>query len=221
MLFSCVLFAAQGTVPLKEAKHYPASITVDGVGIGAAILNPSQVKQRFVTDLGRDFLVVELALFPNNGVDLALDAEKFALRINRQEGALRSENPKVIAAALQQADESGRDIAVIPHVGVGYESGGVRYDPTTGTYRRGGGLYTSTGVAVVVGDPANSPPSRKNEEVMALELTEKGLPAGTFQKPVAGHLYFHAGKDVLKNKRTSFELVCQLNGKESVLPLKR
>ncbi len=135
--------------------------------------------------------------------------------------ALRSEPPKVIAASLQKDEVSKRDIAIIPNAEVGYESGRRGYDPRTGTYNRTtGSIYTSTGVGVVVGE-ASSGSNPKNEEVMALELSEKRLPEGTFARPVAGHLYFRVGKATLKDKKARFGLDFEINDKEGTLALKR
>ena len=218
---AALLAAAQGTVPLMRVTEYRSHVEVDGMGIGAAILNDAQTKQHFVSDLGRDYLVVEVGLYPKQGAELKIQPEQFVLHVSGQERAIRSENPKVIAASLQKTEGSKRDIAIIPHAEVGYESGRRGYDPTTGTYGRNtGGIYTSTGVGVVVGEASPSANPR-NEEVMALELSEKGLPGGTFAKPVAGHLYFRVGKDSLKNNKAKFELTYEINGKEGTLALKR
>jgi hypothetical protein len=103
---------------------------------------------------------------------------------------------------------------------VGYETGSSRIDPTTGTRTRTSGIYTSTGVDVVVGDPAGGA-NPKNEEVMALELSEKGLPKGTFKKPVAGHFYYRIGKEMATDSKAKFGLSYELSGKEGILELKR
>jgi hypothetical protein len=219
LLAVSLLPGAQGTVPLKKAADYRNHVEIDGMEVGALILNSSQMKQRFVADLNREYLVVEVALYPKTGAELKLQPEKFVLRIAGDDRAIQSENPQVIAASLQKSGESKRDISIVPVVGVGYETGTRGYNPTTGTTRRSGGLYTSTGVAVVVGD---SPPSNpKNEDVMTIELSEKGLPEGTYSKPVAGHLYFRVGKSTFKDNRAKFELTLELDGKETTLALKR
>ncbi|MBZ5500398.1 MAG: hypothetical protein LAP85_28725 [Acidobacteriia bacterium] len=220
ILSATLLVAAQGTVPRGEVTAYPNHVEVEGVSLGVSVLKDAEVKQRFVTELGRDYLVVEVALYPKDGVDLKVEPDRFVLRTLDQERAMRSENPKVVVAALRKAEESKKEIILVPHVGVGYESGTGRYDPATGTYRRTSGIYTSTGIDVMVGNPYPDPNPR-NEEVMVLELSEKGLPAGTFQKPVAGHLYFRIGKELSKDKATRFELSYELNGKEGALELKR
>jgi len=219
LLAAALLLGAQGTVPLKKAADYRNHIEADGIGVGALILNDSQMKQRFVADLNREYLVVEVALYPKDGKEMKVQPEKFVLHVAGEDRAIRGENPKVIAASIQKSEDSKRDIAIVPHVGVGYESGRRGYDPATGTYGRSGGVYTSTGVAVVMGESSLSNP--KNEEVMAIELSEKGLPEGTCAKPVAGHLYFRVGKDTFKDNKVKFELTFELEGKETTLALKR
>ncbi len=217
-LFASILSAAQGTVPLPRAAAYRDSAEVAGIGVGATLLREGEVKQRFVTDLGQDFIVVEVALFPESGADLEVLPEKFGLRIG-DESTARPENPKVIAAYIQKNETSKRNIVIVPHVGVGYESRRVGYDPTTGTYRRQGGIYTSAGVLVGVEPSSDTNP--KNEETMALELTEKGLPGGSFGQPVAGHLYFRVDSKVAKDSKIRFALVGELKGEEVILELKR
>ena len=140
-------------------------------------------------------MVVEAALYPKSGAELQLQSDRFGLRIS-DERVSRPENPKVIAAYLQKAEAAKRDIVVVPVVGVGYETGRVGYDPATGTYRRQGGVYTSTGVMVSIEPSSDANP--RNEETMALELSEKGVPSGTFSKAVAGHLYFRVDKKIRK-----------------------
>jgi hypothetical protein len=221
ILTTSLMAAAQGTVPLKQAAEYRNHLDADGIGLGAAILNEAQQKQRFVTEFSQDYLVLEVALYPENGSELKAQPEQFVLHIAGEGRSLRSENPKVIAASLQKKEESKRDIAVIPHVDIGYESTTRGIDSRTGnTEQRQGGIYTSTGVAVVLGE-GSSGANPRNEEVMALELSEKGLPAGNFSKPVAGYLYFRIGKETAKNLNARFELTSEVDGKEYVLPLKR
>jgi hypothetical protein len=54
-------------VPRTQAQGYPKHVEVDGIGIGAFLLKDADVKQRFATDLNREFLVVEVALYPPGG----------------------------------------------------------------------------------------------------------------------------------------------------------
>jgi hypothetical protein len=215
-----LLSSPQGTVPLKDASEYRDHAEIGGVPLGALILNEAQLKQRFVTGITGEYLVVEVAVYPKEGTGLKIRPDQFVLYVAGDDRALKSENPKVIAASVQKSENSRRDIEIIPHVGVGYESGRRGYDPQTGTYGRSGGIYTSTGVAVVLG-PSSPSADPKNQEVMALELSEKGLPEGTFEKPVAGHLYFRVGRETLKNDKARFKLSCDLNGAQSSLDLSR
>jgi hypothetical protein len=217
-LSATLLIAGQGTVPLRVATAYQAHVEVGGIAIGASLLRDLEVKQRFITDLGRDFLVVEVAIYPKSGVEMQVQADQFGLRIN-DERVSRPENPKVIAAYLQKAESSKKDIVIVPMVGVGYETGRGTYDPATGTYRRQGGVYTSTGVMVGIEPSADANP--RNEDTMALELTEKGVPSGTISKAVGGHLYFRIDKKIQKESKTKYELIYEIDGKEVALELKK
>lgn len=219
ILTATFLIAAQGTVPLKQAAEYRNHVEANGIGLGAQVLNDAQVKQRFITEFDRNYLVVEVALYPEEGKNLEIQPSEFVLHIAGEDLTLRSENPRIIAASLQNVQKSTRDITFIPQVGVGYETGGRGYDPTTGRTRSTGGVYTSTGVAVVMGD--SQPPHPKNEEVMEIELSEKGLPEGTYAKPVSGYLYFRVGEDNFKDSNAEFELTFELDGEETALVLKR
>jgi hypothetical protein len=217
-LFTSILLAVQGTVPLPRMTAYRDSTEIRGIGVGATLLREGEIKQRFITDLEGEFIVVEVALFPESGVEFVVLPEKFGLRIDGGRTA-RPENPRVIAGFIQKKDASKWNIEVAPHVGVGYETGRVGYDPTTGNTRRLEEIHTTAGVMVGI-DPS-SEPNPKNEETMALELTEKGLPGGSFSRPVAGHLYFRVDSKVAKDSKIRFALVGKLKGEEVILELKR
>ncbi len=211
---SLVAGGPKGTVPRSAADRYPAHTARDGVGIGAALLTPDQVRHTFASDVNRCCRVVEVAFYPqkNKPVDLSLD--DFWLRLTGTDIAAKPSSAKVLAATLQRKAESQRDVTVSPSFGIGYESG-TRYDPVTGA-RRGGGVYTQAGVGVGTGSPGPQPASTdRDRNTMELELSEKGLPEGTASAPVAGYLYFRLSS----KKNTAHQLEYTLNGNKVVLPL--
>jgi hypothetical protein len=59
------------TVPMCEISAYRDSTEIAGIGVGATLLKTLEVKQRFITDLGPDFLVVEVALYLKSGTGRA------------------------------------------------------------------------------------------------------------------------------------------------------
>jgi hypothetical protein len=206
---------AYGTEPRAEASRYPASTQQGQLKIGAQLLTAEQIRRAFATELNRNYLVVEVALFPGSAGPLEVSRMNFALRASGGDAASKPSNPRAVAAMTQQRSSEGRDVTVYPQVGIGYESGRT-YDPVTGQERRGGGVYTSAGVGVGVG-PRESAQTDKDREVMELELTEKGLPEGSANKPVAGYLYFPYPE---KKKSEAYQLDCTLGGVKIALALK-
>jgi len=80
---------------------YRDSTEIAGIGVGATLLRKGEIKQRFITDLEGEFIVVEVALFPESGVEFEVLPEKFGIRIDGGRTA-RPENPKVIAGRFLQ-----------------------------------------------------------------------------------------------------------------------
>jgi hypothetical protein len=180
--------------------------------VGAALLAPAKVRKEFVGDL-KDFVVVEVALYPETGRPLDVSLDDFVLRVVGAGTANHPASPKLAAARSQKAPTARRPADVYASVGVGYESGRT-YDPTTGR-TRGGGVYTSTGVGVGVPGEGPAGPSGPDRSVVETELTEKGLPEGNATAPVAGYLYFPM--TVKKNAR--YDLEYRLRGQKVTLRL--
>lgn len=214
--------APRGTVPRAAADRYPAHAVHDGVGLGAILLTPDQARKAFASDLDRCCRVVEVALYPQKDSPVKVSLDDFVLRISGSDVAAKPSTAEVLAAKLQKKSSpppsDGRDVAVYPTAGVGYESGGI--DPITGQ-RRGGGVYTTAGVGVGIGgsQPPRPGSSDRDRRTMELELGEKGLPEGTASAPVAGYLYFALPANKDKDKKSTRQLEYTLNGEKVVLQL--
>lgn len=194
---SCVAFALltaaaiageqPGLVPLTKAGDYPYHLERDDFSLGAKVLSPGEVERLFATDLTKGYVVVEVAVYPAQDRAVKVSEEQFLLREDGSRDYARAAKPAEAAGALQRKNakrgNSGRDVTLYPTVGVGYSTG----DPY---YGRRGGWNTSVGVGVGVG-PSDAPASSEaDRDVMETELTDKGVPTGEFDKPVAGYLYF-------------------------------
>jgi hypothetical protein len=188
LLSSLFAVPREGIQPRKSAADFPQQKAGDGIVVAAASLTPEQVKSNFATDLNRGFLVVEVAIYPEKGRSIELHPSDFVLRSRTRELLGRPGDPKSIAASLQKAASSDRDVTLYPTATIGYESGPGYYDPMSGR-RRGGGLYTGAGVGVGVGK-SGAGATDQDRRTMELELTEKELPAGIAAAPVSGYLYF-------------------------------
>ena len=209
--------APRGTVPRATADRYPVHAGQSGVTVGVTLLTPDQVRNTFASDVNRCCLVVEVALYPPKDSTVGVSLNDFVLRVTGTEVAVKPSGAKVLAAKLQKkaASPHDRDITIVPTTSVGYESGG--YDPVTGQ-RRGGGVFTSTGIGVGVGGSQPQPGSTDvDRNTMELELGEKGLPEGEASAPVAGYLYFSLPKT--KDKKATHQLEYTVNGSKVVLTL--
>jgi hypothetical protein len=215
VLLVCAWAAPKGTAPRSSASDYPAHAEQDGVSVGVKLLTAAEVRKAFVSDLNHCCVVVELAAFPKRGQSLAVSLDDITLRVAGTDTAAKPSSATLVSAALQKGAQQQRDITVAPTVTVGYETG-TGYDPVTGTGRTSG-VYTGAGVGVGVGQRGNQPgASDKDRSVMETELSEKGLPEGDANNPVAGYLYFK----IPKSKNAKYQLDYKLNGNTLQINLK-
>jgi hypothetical protein len=178
----------KGIAARPKPTDHQVQATIGNSQIGVSCLSRIDVQKEFSTELNRGYVVVEVALYPENGESIELVPGQFFLRLTEDGKPIRSAEARAIAQSLQKASSGDRDVAVYPSIGIGYETGG--YDPNTGRNRRGG-WTTDVGVGVGVGS-GGAGASDEDRRVMELELTEKGLPGGKFSAPVSGYLYFPA-----------------------------
>ncbi|MGZ5116961.1 MAG: hypothetical protein ACXWIH_12725, partial [Burkholderiales bacterium] len=140
---------------------------------------------QFVSNLGKDYVVIEIGIFPKS--ETKLSPQDFTLRVKGEKDELPPADPTVMAAKINQKDQSGRDIDVYPTMGIEYRSAD---DPLTGERK---GTRTSTGVVAEVHDRQKTPKTSQADEIaMQAELSEQALPEVTVAQPVAGYLYFSA-----------------------------
>jgi hypothetical protein len=195
-----------GIRPRGAGRDYPVHETIRGLTVAAAAIAPDQVRKLFATDLNRGgYLVVEVAVYPDQGREADLSAGDFMLQIGSESLTMRPASARAIASALQDKNtprqQRGSDVTIYPTATIGYESGG--YDPATGVNRRGG-VYTATGVGVAVGaqGPAGPPKpgsTDRDRATMQQELEDKALPEGKTSHAVAGYLFFPRPAGKLKN----------------------
>jgi hypothetical protein len=192
---AAVAAGPQGILARKSAADYPVHGWLGAVAVGARLLTAKQVRAKFVTEVSRCCLVVEVGLFPSSGQAAEVAPSDFILTSLTTRASFMPEDPKVVAYAVSKSQASDTEVSIYPSVGVGYGTGGGGpwgYPGYPG-YPIPGGVYTTVGVGVGVGKAA--PPSSADTATMQTELTEKGLPEGSFTKPVAGYLYFRVPSD--------------------------
>lgn len=223
--FAAALLGAdpRGLKPRSGPADYPAQDAGRDVTIAAAVLTPEQVKSTFSTDM-KQYLVIEVGVFPAQGQTIDVAAGDFALRAGDQGNVVRAANPRAIAAANQRKNapppdpQRASDVTIYPTATVGVASG---TDPWTG--RRTSGVYTGAGVGVGIGgngggisDPPRPASTDRDREVMQQELTDQMLPEGKITAPAAGYLYFPYPQ---KAKTVALELQYYAAGGKIRVPL--
>ncbi len=193
----------RGITPRTDPRLYHGHEIQNDLEIGATVLSTEQVKNAFASGLNRGYVVLEVALYPKNGVQPDVRLSDFALHTLGTDQVTRPVRASTVAGILQKTAPSRTSVEVDPVVAIGYESG-TRNDPYTGEPRRGG-FYSTSGVAVSTGRsrPGSTDRDRRTVE---LELSEQGLPEGIALKPVAGYVYFPLAS---KKKDAAYELEYQ------------
>ena len=179
----------EGTTPKASASEYPITGHWANLDLGADYLVHSfgTGEQMYMAD---NFLVVELALFPEKGESVSVEYGPIQLRINGKKTLLAPLAPAFAASNLNRRDryESGGPMAGINLGGIGIGTGGGG--------QRGGSPYPGGPDDRRLPTPPRTDDGELKPVVRAEDiLVRTALPAGTFKGPVSGFLYFpYAGK---------------------------
>jgi hypothetical protein len=178
------------TEPRSKAEDYPAHSTLASFEIGAEYMVHSVPVSKGMY-LAKDYLVVEVAIFPSKPGHIPLSRGQFTLRINNDEKSdLRTQPPAMIASSIRIPDYDGtsRHIEGVAGVGdgsiiVGQPRPASRFpgDPTPQT--------TNIPIPSREGDPEDptdsGPPVSVDEAVARASLAE-----ATVSQHVKGCLFF-------------------------------
>jgi hypothetical protein len=197
LCFAALAFAGEnGVPPRRNASEYPAhqlgKAGANPASIGAAIVPPDQVRKLFSSEISRDFIVVEVAMYPADGGSFEADRFDFGLKMGDR--VAHAESPAGVAMpdANRGPDMRGPD----PKINVEHEVG-VVYSRTNDPYygkRSGVGVYEGTTVSNAPPPRSAPTPSSADPRAMEEKLRDKALPEGPTARPVAGYLYFPAKK---------------------------
>jgi hypothetical protein len=198
-----------GIPPRATPDQYSAQGAQNGNVFAASLLPPDQVKHLFAFDISKDYLVFEVACYPAAQTSLKIEPASFLLNGGKEKEPVRPSDAQSVAGQIQSKN-TPRLPSTSPQVyttaGVGHESG---TDPITG--RRVHGTYTNVGAGVGVGNSPDNPPSLptpggwpQDRELLQQQLAARALPEGSFERPVAGYLYFP--RALIKNKKDVYQL---------------
>jgi hypothetical protein len=191
-----------GVPPRRSASDYPVQQSAKAgaslAAIGATLVPADQVRKMFSAEISRDYIVVEVAMYPADGKSFEADRYDFGLKIgDGSKGGGR------VAHAESPADVALPPFEKRPDLG-GPESkvnvtqeAGVAVARTNDPYygkRTSVGTYEGTTVSNGPAPPSQQAPSGVDRRAIEAKLREKALQDGPTAKAVAGYLYFPASK---------------------------
>jgi hypothetical protein len=211
----CLHAADTGLPPRARAADYAVHRNTPDAEIGAERLKLDHVAKTFSSEIARDYVVIEVAIYPRNGTIVDVQLYDFALRFARQQET-RPDTPEEASAPLREAPGIKRPVEVTSETGVIVST---QKDPVTGRRTTDVGTYEATGVAV--GNPQSnpSPPPSQGPDPRVLQdrLQAKALPERKTDKAIAGYLYFP--KPPKKPSNNLLELVYSKTSAPLYLPL--
>jgi len=192
LLVVCCTAAAFGQATETKARpeDYEAHAQARSAAIGAE-LTVHSFSRGEAAFIAKDYLVVEVAVYPPKGETLAVQIADFSLRLNGKKQVLQPQPPSMVAASLKHPEweqPSGPTVAVGGTIGnAGVVLGGPPRNPNPfpGSDPPGGQRRPT------VGAPKDNPGGIEKEPVKAEVLVvETAFPEGSHHAPVSGFLFF-------------------------------
>lgn len=85
IMLTLSLRAADGLPPRGSPTEYPVHAAAASVIIGGERVRPDRVAKLFSPDIGRNYAVIEIAVYPQNGATIDLRRMDFSLRFADQQ----------------------------------------------------------------------------------------------------------------------------------------
>jgi hypothetical protein len=189
LLFCVGAAFGQGTEPKPKAEDYEVHATTRTAAIGAEYMvhSFSRGDKAF---LAKNYLVVEVALFPPKGETIDVQNSSFSLRINGRKVVLMPEAVSMVAASLQhpeweQPRPNGEIDASAGNAGVVIGGPPRNSNPFPGSNPPGSQLPPRVPV------PRDNPSGVEKEQVKAeVVAVETALVEGPHHAAFSGFLYF-------------------------------
>lgn len=206
---AAALAAQSGTPPKASAQDYPARASLEKLSIGADYLvhSFSSGREMFIA---KDYLVVEVALFPARDTSVMVSAAHFALRINGHKTVVAPEGPEIVAASLRFPDTNS-GLHTVEAVGP------VVFGEPRPTERFPGDPTARTPPPPPV--PSNKPANLADQKPITPEelVVQAALAEGEHRESASGFMYFPYRGKVTRIR--SLELIYAGPAGNATLPL--
>jgi hypothetical protein len=175
--------ADTGVPPRAASTDYPVRGPADAATIAAVIVPPNQVAKMFSPEIGKQYIVVEVAIYPEGGVPFDVQSADFTLRVGQHVG--RADRP-IDVAPWREARSTPRLL-----VDVTIQTGGISQPGNDPAYGRPQGVGTYSGVGGSAPGQDPPPPDPKVDPRAVYDKVRRfGLADGQTKTAIAGYLYF-------------------------------
>lgn len=217
-LVASALAFGQGTATRPKAGDYPVRVKAAGFELAAEYLVhslPSPKGAFFVND----YLVIEVAVFPDPKTAAQISAQNFVLRINGKKTTLLTQAPGMVAASLKYPDWEQRP-TLVGQAGIGDGGIIVGRPPVTDRFP-GDPTQQQSRLPRAPRVPDQSRPEaveREPEEPIEKVCQRLALPEGSLEAPASGYLFFpfHGKTKSIHSLELVFE---SASGVKATLPL--
>lgn len=218
-LLSVAALAGDGRTPRSSSTDYPAHQDIKNATIAAVRVAPNQLHKTMPADFSSRYVVVEVAIYPQDGATAEVAVTDFVLKL--ADGEVHPDTAEEVAGLWRPHTTSTPGLDPRGNVHVTTETGVIMQtgqDPVTG--RRTNGVGTYEGVGVSNYPTQSAPPSNKSSHAdadrMESQLEKWALPEGKTTSPVAGYLYFPVSA---KRSKGALELQFTHDGSSANLKL--
>jgi hypothetical protein len=183
-----------GVSPKPKPTDYPVHDSVKTAILAAAIVPPDQVKKMFSADTAKNYVVVEVAIYPEDNRTFQVDLIDFELNTGDQ--FVRASEPADIGTIWPSAKApsiggGGPNVTTETGVILARET-----DPATGRPRTSVGTYEGVAVSNYPRQDPPPPPQRPSPSQSDIDskILRMALRVGPTKDPIAGYLYFRHQK---------------------------
>ena len=214
VLSAYLVVAAQEKEPRSKASDFPAHAQVANAEIGAEYLVHS-IPAATGSYFAKEYLVVDVGIFPQSGSGMMISTGQFTLRINGGKSVLYSQAPGMVAASLKYPDwEQRPTVAAAAGVGDGVVVIG---PPRVGRFP-GDPTVNRSPLPPVAKAPEDNTVEKAPQMPLEEAISRASLAEGKADRPVKGCLFFPF-KGKTKSIR-SLELLYEAeSGSKAKLPL--
>lgn len=211
----CLQAGDTGLTPRSSPADYPVYQSASSSTIAAVRVKSEQVAKTLSTEIDRNYVVVEVAVYPKGGATVDVQYSDFALRFAGREETF-PDMPKDTSVPWRENGGIKDRVQVTTGTSVIVAT---QKDPVNGR-QTSVGTYERVGVGVGNPGPPDPPRPGPDPSVVEGKLQARALPQGKTSMAVAGYLYFPR---LPKNpKNSSSTLVYSKDGKsiDLTLPVK-